>query len=97
MRVDAAVRWQDIATDRLCLFRFAERAIEFRLRDGLGDSGCEMRLSSYFMAFPSTPGFSGGLNLRSSILPPRNSTEQQVRNHDIMLLSLGVVQTRLDN
>ncbi len=31
---------QDIATDRLCFFRFVEGTVEFRLRDGLGDSAC---------------------------------------------------------
>src|SRR5260370_36308968 len=29
---------EDIATDRLCFFRFAEAAVAFRLCDGLGDA-----------------------------------------------------------
>ena len=35
---------QYIATDRLCLFRFVERAIEFSFRDSFGDPGCRNAL-----------------------------------------------------
>src|ERR1700687_3190954 len=51
---------QDIATDRFCLFWFVERAIEFRLRDGLGDPGCRNALNLIFHgSFPPRPVFSG--------------------------------------
>src|ERR1700722_20921551 len=39
---------QHIATDRLCLFRFVERAIEFSLRDGLSNPSCRNALNHIF-------------------------------------------------
>src|ERR1700739_4256100 len=48
---------QDIATDRLRLFWFVERAIEFRLRDGFCDPGCRNALNLIFHGLSSTLGF----------------------------------------
>src|ERR1700733_5615102 len=57
---------QDIAADRLCLFRFVERAIEFSLRDGLSNPSCRNALNLIFHGFfPPRSNFSGTVNLRT--------------------------------
>src|SRR5258708_34210356 len=63
---------QDIATDRLGFFWFVERAIEFRLRDGLGDPGRRNSLNFIFHgSFPPRPDFHGSVNFanQSPIFP----------------------------
>src|ERR1700722_13445140 len=41
---------QNIATDRLCFFRFVKGTVEFRLRDGLWDSRCRNTFELIFLA-----------------------------------------------
>src|SRR5579863_706639 len=69
---------QDIATDRLRLFRFVERAIEFRLRDGLVDPRCRNAFDLIFHgSFPPRPDLAGTENPASQTrFPCGNSTER---------------------
>src|SRR4030081_2566768 len=71
---------QDIATDRLCLFRFVERAIEFSLRDGLSNPSCRNALNLIFHgSSPPCSIFSGAVNVANrALFPSGNSTNAQI-------------------
>src|ERR1700722_2217012 len=71
---------QDIATDRLCLFRFVERAIEFSLQDGFSNPSCRNALNLIFhSSFPPRSNFSGAVNVANRALFSRPAVPPTAR------------------